>query len=547
MLRRTHRMKEKTPFKTITIILIILSTILFNACTLYTEEPSTDIEEEQDSTEGRQEEGQEEKHTPIEGGTLFYSILAPSHFNPILYQGEENYHLMKLIYQSLVSLDENYRVKALLAEDWTTSNKGKSIIFNLREDVRWHDGEAFTAEDVVFTLDALKSRHLESPYAGYTDNITDYKMIDDFKVEISFEDGKSGNLEAFIFPILPAHSFKSSRDVMTENQWSPMGTGPYKFTSYQAGKDMILNLNENYWDKSPYIKNIHVKIRNKQEDIVKSFENKDSDLLITAEGEWSHFGEDQSLKTNPYITQKFNFIALNHKDKIFQDIHIRKAIQSAINRPEMLNKLYLNQGEVADMPISPKSWLYNNQLKDNNYNISQAKEYLAQSEWQEEDVLEFTLMVNKEKDLRIKEGKSIKDYLKAIDIIVHIEEISAEEIQRNIDKKKFEAILMGWDLSYLPDLTFVFHSNEIRKGMNFISYNNQETDQFLEEASKYSEEKEKKEKYSALQSQIVNDLPYINLYFTGATLISNSRIKGPIQPMDYNLFNNIEEWYIEYE
>jgi peptide/nickel transport system substrate-binding protein len=552
-------MKKGAKTKVALLLIILLFTTIISSCTTNIEQPIEEIQEE------------EQNYTPVQGGTLSLSIFTPSHLNPIINQEEDSYHVMKLIYESLISLDENYRAKGVLAEEWIVQNNGESIIFNLRKDVTWHDDEPFTAKDVEFTLDVLKDKDVDSPYTQYINKITDYNIIDDYKIEISFSNSQSGNLEAFIFPVLPAHRYKKPKDVMSAHKWSPIGTGPYELNKYEQGKEILLKLNGSYWGNIPYIENIHVKIRSKKEEIVKSFETKDVDLLRAIDREWNRFDEDEQLSIHPYITQKYNFIAVNHNNELFKNVNIRKAIQLALNRQEMLGEIYLNQGEVVDVPISPNSWLYDKQLKLNSYNLEEAKKLIAESgldakadieEGQEEDEdknkkdnkdkkdkvkLEFDLIVNKNNGLRKQESKMVKKYIEAIGIDVNIEELPLDEINEKIAEKEFDAIITGWELSYVPDLYFAFHSSEIKEGMNFISYNNKNMNKLLVEASKYKEEQERKKIYSELQTKISQDLPYINLYYTTSALIVNNRIKGPINPTDYNLFNNIEEWFIEYE
>ena len=117
----------------------------------------------------------------------------------------------------------------------------------------------------------------------------------------------------------------------------------------------------------------------------------------------------------------------------------------------------------------------------------------------------------------------------------------------HLDVYKRQAILSGWNLSFIPDLTFAFHSEELDNGKNFISYRNSTINKLLTEARKYKNEEERINIYKELQSKIIEELPYINLYFKTSSLIVNNRVKGPISPTDYNIFNNIEEWYIKYK
>lgn len=535
------------------ILLLIIFTLVFTSCTNQIEQPN----------EENQELELEEKQdmTPVQGGTLSFSILKPTHFNPILDQEEENYHMLKLIFEPLLSLDKNYKIEASLAEDWTIEEGGNRIVFDLRNDVYWHDNEPFTAEDVKFTLDVLKSKDVISPYQSYVKNIGSYQIINDSTIEITFLKGKSVNLESFVFPILPAHRYKNIKDIMKEKDRIPIGTGPYRFEEYQKNKKITFKANEKYWGHTPYIETVLVEIRNNREEVVRSFEVKDVDLLKAVDRDWNRFKEDSYLNIFPYATQKYSFIGLNHQNKLFQDVNIRKAIQMAINREEMLERFYLNQGKVTDIPLSPDSWLYDKKQSVYSYQPEEARKLLKENGWkdtnnnkildkelgEEKTELIFDLMVNRDNQLRVQEASKIKKDLGEIGIGVNIIQLPMEKIEEKMVKKDFEAIQAGWNLSFIPDLSFAFHSNEVEEGMNFISYKSKKIDKLLENANKSHTDEERLSAYSKLQSVIREELPYIHLYFSNSALIINDRIKGPTEPTDYNIFNNIEEWFIEYE
>ena len=539
-------MKLVTKIKILLIISIF--TIISSSC-------STDIE-------GPLEEIQEEKPienkilTPITGGTLFLGIITPSHLNPIINQEEDSYHILRLIYESLITLNEEYRPKPLLAEDWKVENSGETIVFNLRKNVTWHDGEPFTAKDVIFTLDVLKHKDVESPYTQYVDKVKSYKAIDEHKVEVNFINNQSGNIEAFVFPIIPSHRYKRPKDVITAYRWSPIGTGYYQLGKYIQGREISLKVNKDYWGKVPYIENINISLMTKKDKIAKTFETKGIDLLKRTDNKWSHFIEDENLTIYHYNTQYFKFIAINHNKEIFKNKNIRKAIQLSLNREGMLEELYLKQGKIVDFPIPPHSWLYDKNISTQGYNIKEAKKLISESGWEKllkddekgnNNKLEFELLIKAGDKLRIQEAQIIKKSIEAIGINVNIKELPPEKINESIKKGEFDAILSGWNLSFIPDLTFAFHSEEIDNGKNFISYRNSTINKLLTEARKYKNEEERINIYKELQSKIIEELPYINLYFKTSSLIVNNRVKGPISPTDYNIFNNIEEWYIKYK
>ena len=534
--------------KQIVILVIIALALMITSCT------SQDIDQPT-------QEPTEKQVTPVKGGAISLSILSPNHLNPLLDLPEDTYHLMKLIVEPLFSLDETYKIKGVLAEKWNIENQGEKVTINLRKDVYWHDGEPFTAQDVKFTLDALRHKNTLSPYKSYIENISGYHVIDNHTIEISFANGYIGNLEALIFPIMPAHKYNKVEEVMSAHKWSPIGTGPYQLQSIQQNKVISLQSNEKYWGKIPYIDNITAKIMNKRQDLIKSFEAKDVDLFRAINRDWNRYGEDEQLSIYPYDTQKYNFLALNLENELFKNHQVRKALQLAINRPKMLEEIHYRQGEVVDIPLSPTSWLYDKEQKVHPYQPEEAKEILKQMGWVdtnnnglvnkeiENKKYEFTfeLITNGDNENRKQEAEIIKENLKKVDIGVDIKYLPQEEIIKRIQSKKFQAILTGWNLSFNPDLSFAFHSKEIEEGDNFISYSNAEMDKLFIEALRTNEEEKSKEVYSNIQRKLSQQLPYISLYMEKSALITNNRIKGPISPTDYNIFNNIEQWYVEYK
>ena len=555
-------MKSVTKFKLLFIIIIFA--IISSSCNTDIESPLEEIQQEEKPIE------EEKPLTPLNGGTLSLGAFTPTHLNPIISQEEDGYHILKLIFESLITLDDEHRPKPLLAEDWAIENNGETIIFNLRKNVTWQDGEPFIAKDVAFTLDVLKSKDVDSPYSQYVKNVKSYKILDEHKVEINLLGNQSGNLEVFIFPIIPSHRYKKPKDVMTANKWTPIGTGYYKLNKYIQGREITLELNNDYWGKLPYIENINIGLMGKKDQIVKTFETKGIDILRAMDNNWSHFTEDESLAIYPYNTQKYKFIAINHEREIFKNRNIRKAIQLSLDRQDMLEELYLSQGRIVDIPIPPHSWLYDKDISTLSYNLNDSKRLVSESGWEKlldddegeggnnktkkekkqdkkKNKLEFELLVKGGDQLRIQEAQMIKKSIEAIGINVNIKELSSEKINESIKKKDFDAILTGWDLSFIPDLTFAFHSEEIDEGQNFISYRNNTINKLLNEASRHKTEEEREKVYSDLQSKLSEDLPYINLYFKSSALIVNKRIKGPISPTDYNIFNNIEEWFIKYK
>jgi len=140
----------------------------------------------------------------------------------------------------------------------------------------------------------------------------------------------------------------------------------------------------------------------------------------------------------------------------------------------------------------------------------------------------------------------ISKHLALVGFRVQTEAVDWEQLQsENMQKHKFDAILTGYYLDYVPDLRFAFHSSQIGKGKNnFYRYQNPELDSLLDTAATAYKEKDKKKAYQKIQELLAEELPVISLYFRTGSLLINNRVHGVTKVRELNLYNNIKDWYL---
>ncbi|WP_243141124.1 peptide ABC transporter substrate-binding protein [Alkaliphilus pronyensis] len=499
---------------------------------------------------------------PVEGGTLKLSVTRFNNFNPLFDNSRGIKQLQNIIYGGLVKYNKNLELEPALAESWEISENGHAIEFKLRDDVKWHDGQPFTVEDVLFTFQVIKgNRELVQNTSVYTKSIqqiSDMGMLDDNKLRVTFTRPFSNGLEVMTFPILPKHLFQQGNEDKLESSAFPIiGTGPYKLVNYDSLKNMELERNNDYWGKTPYIDAIHVNIVPDIDAQLSQFENGEIDLAEAISIDWGKYLDDDNVDVYEYVSNYYEFIGFNFRNEIANNIAIRKAIAFGIDRHKLVNNIYLGHGTVADVPIFPQSWLYNEKSLKYGYDVNQAATLLEEIGYRlletEEDIirrneegekLKLTLITNKDNLLREKTAYFIKDELEVIGIEVEVQLLEWEELNERIKTNTYDLILGGWELSIGQDLSFAFHSSHL-DDTNFIGYSNEDMDNLLVEAFRSSNREEKKENYEALQIHISNELPYFSLFFQNRALLVNDRIKGDIEPHMNNRLNGIEDWFIE--
>jgi peptide/nickel transport system substrate-binding protein len=238
--------------KYLVIVFIIILALVMTACG--TEEeiniPEEDIEETV------------EKYEAADGGTLKLAVTRFNTLNPLLNKNYSLFQIHHLIYEGLVTFDENMEIKPLLAQDWNKSTDGQSLQLTLRQDVNWHDGKPFTAEDVIFTINLIKGNiNGNSVFKGSLQQITDVREIQNGVINITFSKPFSNSLEVMTFPILPKHLFDGNDINKLKSPDFPLvGTGSYKLYNYETMRSIQLSRNDTYWGQKPYIEKIDITI-----------------------------------------------------------------------------------------------------------------------------------------------------------------------------------------------------------------------------------------------------------------------------------------------
>ncbi|WZL74673.1 peptide ABC transporter substrate-binding protein [Clostridiaceae bacterium 35-E11] len=499
-----------------------------------------------------------EAEMPKLGGELRLPIIQFDTLNPIINTNKSVYYLNMLIYDGLVKLDKDLNAQPALAKSWTSTEDGYVWIFDLRTDVTWHDGKAFSAEDVKFTIDSLKKsigNENESVYAIYVKHIAGVQVMQSDKIMIRFDNAIDNSIEMFTFPIIPKHQFRDEKDVYETVHLNPIGTGAYRVNKYEKFKNIQLQVNENYWGDKPYISSIIAARVPDKEAALTSVEANEADVAEANHFDWEKYSGDKTLRIYEYITQEYEYLAFNLNRPITGQKNIRKALAYGIDRHEVIDEVYLGHATVTDIPIYPKSYLYKEEENRFGKDVLKATNFLMELGWENKDEdpwvendknqeLNLRLLVNEENLQRVKVAEMIAEQLGQIGIHIVVDKVGWEEYQRKMFANSFDIVLGGWKLSNIPDLRFFLHSSYIGN-TNFASYKSQEMDQLLNEALMAKNVKEKEKKYQQIQQVFLEDLPYFSLYFKNNAIIAKEHIKGEIMPLPFNIYHNIEKWHIE--
>ncbi|MCF6461830.1 ABC transporter substrate-binding protein [Clostridium sp. Cult1] len=569
------------------IITLLIITILFTLTGCDKDEANNISETFETNTTSVKE------YEPEYGGQLVLPLTVLKTLNPLISENLSYYYFSKLIFEGLFELDQNFDIKNQLAEDYIIRDDG-TISIKLKENVLWHDGEKLTAEDVAFTINTIKYANNDSTYKKmwdaamgnyYSSNINriiDVYVIDDYNLDIKFDINFSNSLETLIFPIIPKHRFvvdienkNSYIKALMEDDYTPIGTGPYRFSNYDKYKSIRLEYFQDYREGRPYIDKIIGKILEDDELALTAFEAGQIDLTIALGVDWEKFDQNNRVRILEFVSQNYDFLGFNFSKSIFnneQGHKLRKAMAYGIDRQAIIQKVFLGHATQTDLPIHPNSWLISDEANAYGYNLSKAREEINELGWkdingdgfyEDENGKEITLrlITNSYNPLRLKTADMIvedlnkmgihviKDYPENIpdNLTEEMVDNQWEHLNNRIIRGDYDIVLLGWSISPTPELSFAFHSSQIKSGTNIIRYNNQAMDEALLEAFGAVNKDRKLKAYEKLQSVITEELPYVSLFFKNKALLIDKKIMGDVDPTFHNIYRNIEKWYIPKE
>ncbi|MGI6525874.1 MAG: ABC transporter substrate-binding protein [Caldicoprobacterales bacterium] len=554
--------------KKIICLLLSMSLItLLSACGLARIPEAHLTEEEKPSMESTPKPTES---APTRGGELRVPLTDVDTFNPLLTQSRDLINFLGLIFESPITYDEQSKPAPSLVTDWEVSPDGRLWIFDVRKGVKWHNGQQFTGEDILFTLQVLHTGALDSFYQQNlydNTNIVEYGLRggDPYTIFIRLGEPTYCILNLMTFPVLPMSVYQSI-DFILENKedlsFLPVGTGPYRVDpGYPYEGDMIrLVQNDSWWDGTPYIHFIEGKVYASNDESRNAFLNGDIDLVDTTVVYANTRLNRNDAGHYKYLTSSFEFLALNSNNPLLQDHSIRKAMAFGIDRKDIISKIYLNNAETVDAPIPSNSWLYDSSYRIYDYDPKRAGRILEEAGWKDHDgdgILEreiddttvdlaFTILVNSENDLRKDAADLIKKQLDQIGFRITIEDLPWDVLQeQKIKTGEFDAVLTGYTLDPMNDLRPVFHSDwAVEQGNNFFGYSHPELDGLLFKAAGAYTEEERREAYQGIQKHFTDELPVISLYFRTASLLVDNRVRGIRSVGELDIFRNIKDWFL---
>lgn len=435
--------------------------------------------------------------------------------------------VMTQMMESLVSLDEKGNAVPLLAEKFEKLDD-VTYKFYLHKGVKFHNGEEMKASDVKFTFERAVKTGKVIDYVVRNIDVDGIKVLDDYTIVIPSKSPDSSFLACLSHYCAGVIlSEKAVQEAGEKVGLEPVGTGPYKFVSWQKGNRVEMERFDEYWgDKAKTVKLV---IRTITEGTNRCIELETGGVDIACDIlpiDYKRIEENPQLSLLRLPSPTLMYLGMNVTKKPLDDIRVRKAISLAIDNRAIVKIAYKGVGKPARGPIPSSIRHFDETLPELLPNIDKAKELLAEAGYP--DGFEAELWCRDDKTF-IDTATIIQSQLKSIGIKISVQVFEWSAFLEKLKQREQLLYLQAWN-SVIADPDYstfgVFHSSQKLTGLNRGVYGNPEVDVLLEKGKQVAEGPERAEVYKKLQRLLVDDAPWAFLYEGEHLIGMQKNVKG---------------------
>ena len=471
----------------------------------------------------------------------------PSRLNPILATDSSSSEIANFIFNGLVKYDkDSSTIIGDLADKFYYEND-TTLVFELNPHAKWHDGEKFSAKDVLFTYKTLVSPKIASPYSANFRFVKDVEIINDFKIKVTYTKPYFKALETWMMGIIPEHILKDDKNIMNSKfNTDPIGTGPYKLFQLEHSKNIILSANDEYFKGRPKIDRISFHVIADPMTRFLMLKSSSLDIGGIEPMQYERQLNDEFFKNfNIYeeISHSYTYLGFNLRLEKFKNPKVREALSLAIDRDELVKILFFKHAKVCTGPFLPETKAFNPDVKAPTKNIKRAKELLKQAGYDENNPFTFEIVTSNSSAVRPYAAQILQHQLKQVGVIVDLRVMEWQAfLNMVVFPHKFDSVLLGWGLSSTPDPYLFWHTDSDKKGgFNLIGYNNPIMDKMIEKSQSMIDREKLSKLWKKMFKIIVDDNPYLFLYIPNTITTVDKNIKN-IEPSLSGIWHNYIEW-----
>ncbi|SHJ94334.1 peptide/nickel transport system substrate-binding protein [Clostridium amylolyticum] len=478
------------------------------------------------SKEGKAQGGKKE------GGTFIMAVGSdPAVLNPLYGNDRTTMTINNTLFSPLFIV-EGSEIKYYLAESFKASEDFLTYTLKLKKDLKWHDGKAITADDLMFTLDKIMDEKQNSFLRDYLvigDKLVQYKKVDDLTLEFKLPTVTMAFVSAIsqISP-LPKHIFEGEADIAKSSKnETPIGSGPFKFKEAKKGESVTLVKNDDYFGGKPHLDSVVYRVLPDPNSSNVALQNGEISVKYIEPKDAEKFKKDSKLSVYTYIEGMLNNMVYNQNNEVLKKLEVRQAIAYAINKDELVKAAYISDenAEKAYSVFTPDTLYQTKDVNKFDQDINKAKELLNKAGVS--NVKLKLAYINSKKDMEA-QALIVQQSLKEIGITIDLMPMERSAFYQKLTKPKenkdFDLAFNGYVMGSEPDsYRPLFLSGNPN---NYGSFSDTKIDELWNKGIVETDKTKRAEIYTNIQKQLAEGLPLYPIAYPKSIIAVDKRIGG---------------------
>ncbi len=499
------------------------------------------------------------------GQTLYrHSPGSPNTLNPLFYSTTYDSYGQGPLFEGLTSFDADFEwmVNPDMVESYEASEDQREWTFVLQEGLKWHDGHPLTAEDFVFSWQAVLDEQVPAlTFRDRARQIESMEAIDARTLRIVMKESLPINKwEVSGTPLVPKHIFGNPEErakdpTMRQSEYytryarqQVIGNGPYKLVEWIPEDRLVYERWEDYPGEKPYWKRIVLKIQPDRNTSLQLFNQGQLDELEVTSQQFAFETNDSRFAQigNKALSSSWTYIHITWNQKnpsvpFFQDLKVRHALAHAFNMPHVLRTVGYGLNTQCLGIFHPDSWMFNEEIEPIEYDPARAAQLLDEAGWLRDETdgwrykvidgqrvrFAFELLFAQGQPERANAAAVFQQDLRRLGIEMSLRTMEVAALFSRTEARDFQAYLAGWGTGVYPDTSDNIWKSEMHKeGRNYGGYSNPRVDELFELVVREFDEQKRAEYFGEIQKLIYEDQPSLFIWNQAATFVLNNKIRG---------------------
>ena len=449
------------------------------------------------------------------------------------------------LFLRLITLNRDLTYAPQLAQSWRMIGDS-GVVFNIRRDVRWHDGRRTSAHDVAFTFERVKNEETASPHVEQFAQWTRAQVIDSFTIRFTFKPHVEPMFAWSQMAIMPKHlldSIPAARLRQAAFNKNPVGNGPYRFVSQRPNDRWVFEANRSFpaaLGGRPRLDRVIWRVIPDNTAQIAEIRTGQVDMILGPRAEnVATLDAEPSMRALIRPSNRYNMITWNGKREGLNDPRVRRALTLSMNRAEMLQVLRKGYGTIAISPIPPFHWAYDRNLQPLPFDTATAKRLLTTAGWVDRNrdgvrenaagkPLEIELKVTANNQFNRDIGEMIRAQLERVGVKINIRPVDFSVMIQDITspQRNYDAAYLQMSTDLVLNFHDAFHSSTVNDPFHATAYSNPQVDRILDQVMVTKDRKQAMALWSRFQKIMRDDQPMTMTWWSPDLIVVRERLQG---------------------